>query len=134
MKEEDELKSLVRKIIAEHFNSDLLESYEFESSELINKLYRSQDIIKDDKSKLKTHEFGIGDAKTVVEFISLLVGTFKTIKELHKLFKNDKKSKDTVVVIWTQQLVESGIPQDKAAAIASQFHEEVRAIATEVDK
>lgn len=113
-------KALLSKIILTHYPDEHL-TFEISGEAWINQLHTNESLT--DESKKGLFNF-LEEAKTILECITLIIGTYKTAKELKK--KGDKKPEaEKVIELWTQNLVDEGVAPEKAAAIAAKFYNDL---------
>lgn len=114
--EHTQIKDLVTEIVRD-FNPRQLKTLNEYSEKVISSLEEGNG----DEWK-SIFEFDAGTVKTIVECISILVGTFKIVKELN-LGKKKGPSEEETKAFWKQSLVDEGISMEKAEMIVqSKFY------------
>jgi hypothetical protein len=68
-------------------------------------------------------QFIADNATTVLQFVSLIASTYLSLKKVYDDARDtqNKARKETFAATWKAQLIEAGIPADKAEAIVSRF-------------
>lgn len=132
MIEKDNFESLVRQIVSRCIPEELV-VYDIESSVVIDKLFESGktyavDPDSPDETPEPKFDIPISEIIEGVKFLSVVLGTYKTIKELMPK-RSDSAGTDALVREigdkWAKELVASGLSKKKAERISLEFREDL---------
>ncbi|NOU46903.1 MAG: hypothetical protein HOO86_07570 [Bacteroidales bacterium] len=126
---QDNFLNLIEKIIESEFPEEK-DIFNFEKKEIIENVFQDKQI---STNVNFVNRGGVPSFEIILGYVSSIVGTFKTISEIYKMYKNDynnqkvgsKEKKiselDELKLFWINDLVNAGMEKSKAKKIADRF-------------
>lgn len=129
---QDNFLILIEKIIDSEFPEEK-DIFAFEKKEIVDNIFQNKKI---SSSIDFINKGGVPSFEIILGYVSSIVGTFKTISEIYKIYRNnDNKKKDEAEKIpvreldeldrlksfWINDLVNAGMEKIKAKKIADRF-------------
>jgi hypothetical protein len=132
MIERDNFESLVRQIVSRSIPEELV-VYDIESSVVISQLFESGGTYaaapdSTDETPEPKFDLPISEIIEGVKFLSVVLGTYKTIKELMPKRSDSVRTDALVQEIgdkWAKELTASGLSKKKAERISLEFREDL---------
>lgn len=133
MVDKESFESLMREVVASSIPEELI-AYDVEGGDLVNRIYEADGNYREaaagpDETPEPKFYLPLNEIVEGVKFISVLLGTYKTIKELTPKRPGPAPTDSLVEVIgekWALELVASGLSKKKAEEISSKFRGDLR--------
>lgn len=109
-------KEVLSEIIDDFMPEEKL-SFDLGGEEVIHQVFETGTV---KASEIKGDINFLEQAKTVLEFVGLIISTYKSIKELYTLYKAKKDSK-WLAIAWKELMIEEGISEEKAIDISNKY-------------
>lgn len=120
--------ALTRQIVAEVMPEEQI-AFDLAAANIADELYRSGSA---DGGARGGNEFQfIETATTVLNFVSLMVGTFEAVRRLWKSLRKKKPvAEGEVAESWRRELRSAGLSEEAAAVIVVKFEKDLAALVT----
>lgn len=126
-------KHLLDKIIAEGFTDELL-AYKVAGEAITDQLF-SDGGLSTASAKDRDREFGfVEEAKDIVEFLSVMLGTFKLLKQIVTAIRASSMPSPSPITFgesWRRELVEAGLSDNKAEMLVRRFLSDLNGVLNE---
>jgi hypothetical protein len=122
---------LMDKVVAQTL-PDEMTAYSLASETITERLFTDDEPVTKRLDNVAEFRF-ISQAKEVIEFLSVMLGTFKALKQIKAAMEAHSSSPSPITFgeQWTLELVQAGLRRDKADKIVSHFLHDLEGVLVE---